>query len=77
MRFNAAMAASARYSCTKPITALSTTMAMTTMVSVTSPIRPEMTAAAISTRIMKSANWARKIPRTERVLASAISLGPN
>ncbi len=54
--FRAAIAASARYSWTKPITALRTTITTMAMVSDRSPITPDMTAAIISTMIMKSLN---------------------
>lgn len=53
---SAAMTWSARQACTKPMTALSATMTRITSVSVTSPTRPEMTAAPSSTSTMKSLN---------------------
>ena len=59
MALRASMARSARYSWTKPITALRMTMAIMAMVSVASPSSPEITPAASRTRIMKSLNWPR------------------
>ncbi len=53
---SAAIARSARNSWTKPMMALSSTITTIAMVSLRSPMMPEMIAAAISTRIMKSAN---------------------
>ena len=52
----AAMAWSARLAWVKPMAALSTTMAMMTSVSVTSPRMPDTTAAASRMMIMKSLN---------------------
>ncbi|MGH6959592.1 MAG: hypothetical protein ACREE7_03835, partial [Dongiaceae bacterium] len=57
--FSAAIARSARDSCTKPMTAFRRMMPMITRVSLMSPTSPETTAAPIRTRIMKSANWPR------------------
>jgi cobalt-zinc-cadmium efflux system membrane fusion protein len=54
--FNAFMAFSARYSCKKPIAALSTTITTITMVSVRSPMIPEIIAAASNTKIVTSVN---------------------
>ncbi len=54
MRCKACKAWSARHSCQKPMAALSTTMSTMTSVSARSPISPDRTAAASSTKIMKS-----------------------
>ena len=51
-------------------------MTMMAMVSLASPISPEMTAAARSTRIMKSVNWSANMRRGVRRFPSVISFGP-
>ena len=58
---NAAIARSARYSWTVPITALRPTITRMTTVSITSPTTPEITAATIKTAIITSANWSMNI----------------
>ena len=73
---SAAMAFSARYSWMKPSTALSTTITTMAMVSAASPSTPATTAAAISTRIMKSLNWSRNIASSVRLPFSTSSFGP-
>ena len=73
---SAATARSARYSCTAPTSALRITITMIAMVSSISPMKPEITAAASSTRIMKSANWPARIPGSVRGAASMMALGP-
>ena len=57
MRFSASIARSALYSWTNPITAFRITITMMTIVSSRPPTKPDMTAAAINTMIMKSLNW--------------------
>jgi hypothetical protein len=47
-----------------------------TMVSSTSPMKPETIAAATSSRIMKSVNWASSIRSLLRDAASLIWFGP-
>ncbi len=76
MALSAARAFSARYSCTKPITALRTRITAITMVSSRSPISPETTAAARSTSTRTSANWPKKIATGDRRGASTSTLGP-
>ena len=73
---SAAMAWSARQACTKPMTALSTTMTRITSVSVTSPTSPEMTAAPSSTSTMKSLNWSASRRHQGRSCDAANSLVP-
>jgi hypothetical protein len=75
-RRSAAIVFSARYSWMKPITALSTTMTTMAMESWGSPTRPAMTAAARSTRIMKSVNWPASMSQGERRAPSASALAP-
>ena len=74
--FKASIAFSALYSCTKPMTAFTTTITTIAAVSAASPIMPAMTAAAIRTIIMKSLNWSRNIPRGVFFFTSFSSFGP-
>ena len=73
---SAARACSARYSCTKPITAFKITIATIATVSAGSPRNPAITAAASRTTIMKSVNCAAKIRQRLLGLASRIEFGP-
>ncbi len=72
---SAAMAWSARQACTKPMTALSTTMTRITSVSVTSPTSPDITAAPSSTSTMKSLNWSASRRHQGRSCDAASSIG--
>ena len=74
--FSASSARSARYSCTTPITALSRMMTRIAMLSMISPSKPETTAAAINTRIMKSLNWLNNMAMRPRRCCSSRRLGP-
>ncbi len=65
IRFSAAIARSARYSCTKPSTAFRTTITAMAIVSAASPITPATTAATMSTMIMKSRNWSTIMAATD------------
>ena len=76
MARSAATARSARYSWMAPTVAFSTTITTIAIASWGSPITPETTAAARSTRIMKSRSWLPSSARGERRLVSAISLPP-
>jgi hypothetical protein len=58
------------------MTAFKITITMMIMVSVGSPMTPEMRAATISTRIMKSRNWSRNIIASVFFFFSISSLGP-
>ena len=76
IRCRASSAFSARYSCTTPITALMSTMARMMYASDRSPTAPATTAAASSTRIIRSLNCPRKMPRMVRLRLPSSSLGP-
>ena len=74
--FSAAIAFSARYSWTKPIVPFISTITSIAIVSTTSPMNPEITAAASSTMIMKSVNWSASIRHGLRFSPSLIAFGP-
>ena len=74
--FSAAIAFSARYSWMKPIVPFISTITTIATVSMTSPMNPEITAAASSTMIMKSVNWSASMRHALRFSPSLIALGP-
>ncbi len=73
---SAAIAFSARYSWMKPIVPFISTITTIAIVSMTSPMNPEITAAATSTMIMKSVNWSASIRHGLRFSPSLIAFGP-
>ena len=73
---NASTAFSARYSCTKPMMALMITISKIIIVSVTSPMMPDITAAAINTIIIKSWNCFRNFNHIGFFFSRTSSLGP-
>ena len=76
MARSAAIACSARRSCTTPITALSSTMTVMTIVSAGSPTIPEMSAATTSSAIIGSATWSRIIRQRLRPGSTGRTLAP-
>src|SRR5512139_2691351 len=76
IRFSAAIARSARYSWTKPMMPLRNTMTTMAMASCGSPTMPAITAAAISTTIMKSVNCDASMTSGERRPDSCSTLAP-
>ena len=73
---NAAMARSARYSCTVPIIAFSNTISTMAIASSGSPTIPDTSAAASRTRIIKSVNWLASMRHQGRCCPAGISFGP-
>ncbi|KJR40602.1 hypothetical protein MCHI_003503 [Candidatus Magnetoovum chiemensis] len=73
---SASIAFSALYSWMKPTIALSITMTIMAIVSDTSPINPEIIAAAISTMIMKSLNCSRNIASADFLFFSIRVFAP-
>ena len=76
MARSAAIACSARRSWTTPITALSSTMTVMTIVSAGSPTIPEISAATTSSAIIGSATWSRIIRQTLRPGSTGRTLAP-
>ena len=73
---SAAMAFSARYCCTTPITAFNDTMTRMAMASWGSPINPAISAAISRIWIIRSRNWPSSMPPMLRRRPSGRVLGP-